>query len=70
MVKHIQAIRRQLADELFELCFTILWGWRLKSQLEALGSTPQFPIAELFSFLFWKLWRVNLHISAVRKLNI
>ena len=66
MVKHIQAIRRQLADELFELCFTILWGWRLKSQLEALGSTPQFPIVELFR----KLWRVNLHISALRKLNI
>ena len=29
MVKYIQNIRRQIADELFE-CLTILWNWRLK----------------------------------------
>ena len=29
LVKYIQKIRRQFADELFE-CLTILWGWRLK----------------------------------------
>ena len=29
MVKHIQKIRRQIPEELFE-CFTILWVWRLK----------------------------------------
>ena len=30
MVKDNQAIRRLLADELFEGFLTILWGWRLK----------------------------------------
>ena len=30
MVKYTQAIRRQIADELFECVLTILWDWPLK----------------------------------------
>ena len=30
MVKHSETIRQQIAGELFWVCLTILWGWRLK----------------------------------------
>ena len=30
MVKPIQTIRRQVADEIGWVCLTILWGWRLE----------------------------------------